>query len=122
MSLPDLDADGDLPVGVHRATLQEVLSRFGVGTPQRVQVAGRLTRIVELASRTGSLEQVVLFGSFVTDKPEPRDVDIILIMRDDFDLTRCPADTPTLSTTPARNSNLARAYSGFVQACCFSKH
>jgi hypothetical protein len=35
MPLPAFDEQGDLPVGVHQATLDEVLTRFGHGTPQR---------------------------------------------------------------------------------------
>ena len=38
-----------------------------------------------MAARTKKLARFVLFGSFVTDKPEPNDLDIVLIMADDFD-------------------------------------
>jgi predicted nucleotidyltransferase len=44
----------------------------------------KLTRIHELAQGTGKLERFVIFGSYVTAKREPNDVDIILVMRDDF--------------------------------------
>jgi hypothetical protein len=84
MPLPVFDSRGDLPVGVHQATLTEVIVRFGHGTPQRELVTARLVRIYELARRTGKLLRFVIFGSYVTTKPEPNDVDIILIMRDDF--------------------------------------
>ena len=84
MPLPELDTHGDLPPGVHRASLDEVLNRFGHGTPQRGLVTARLVRVYELASGTGKLERFIIFGSYVTDKPDPNDVDIILVMRDDF--------------------------------------
>ncbi|MDQ3754380.1 MAG: hypothetical protein M3371_06575 [Acidobacteriota bacterium] len=84
MPLPPFDAHGDLPAGVHQATLAEVISQFGHGTPQRQLVTPRLKRIYELARRTGKLERFVIFGSYVTAKLDPNDVDIILIMRDDF--------------------------------------
>jgi hypothetical protein len=84
MPLPELDSHGDLPAGVHRASLEEVLERFGRGTPQRQLITARLTRIYELAWQTGKLERCVIFGSYVTAHPAPNDVDIILIMRDDF--------------------------------------
>jgi hypothetical protein len=32
---------------------------------------------------------VIIFGSYVTAKGEPRDIDIILIMKDDFDVETC---------------------------------
>ena len=38
-----------MPVGVHQATLDEVLTRFGHGTPQRQLVTTQLVRVYELA-------------------------------------------------------------------------
>ena len=84
MSLPEFDKKGELPLGVHRATLDAVVERFGYGTRQRKDVTSRLVRIYGIARRTGKLERFVLFGSYVTTKPAPQDIDIILIMRDDF--------------------------------------
>jgi hypothetical protein len=84
MPLPEFDSLGDLPVGVHRAALDEVLARFGGGMPQRQLVTARLLRVYELASDTGKLERFIIFGSYVTGKHDPNDVDIILVMRDDF--------------------------------------
>lgn len=84
MPLPEFDSRGDLPEGVHQSTLDEVIGRFGHGTPQRQLVTTRLKRIYELARRTGKMERFIIFGSYVTAKPAPNDVDIILIMRDDF--------------------------------------
>ncbi len=86
MTLPAFNEDGDLPSGVHRATLPEVLKRFGQGSVQRCVVAGRLSRVFELALSTGQLARFVVFGSFVTDKADPNDVDIVLLMEDAFDL------------------------------------
>src|SRR6516162_9464575 len=86
MSLPAFNSEGDLPPGVYRATLPEVLQRFGVGTVQRRAVADRLSRLHRLASSTGHLARFVVFGSFVTAKAEPNDVDIVLLMEDTFDL------------------------------------
>jgi hypothetical protein len=84
MPLPAFDNRGDLPVGVHQATLAEVIERFGHGTPQRELATTKLVHIYELARRTGKLERFVIFGSYVTIKPAPNDIDIILIMRNDF--------------------------------------
>jgi hypothetical protein len=84
MPLPPFDHRGDLPEGVHRAALDEVLARFGQDTPQRQLVTARLLRVYELARKTGKLERFIIFGSYVTAKPAPNDVDIVLIMKDDF--------------------------------------
>jgi len=93
MPLPELDRYGDLPVGVHQASLDEVIARFGHGTSQRQLVTMRLLRIYDLARGTGKLERFVIFGSYVTAKPNPNDVDIILIMRDDFRERECDEET-----------------------------
>ena len=48
----------------------------------------RLVRVHELAGATGHMKRFVVFGSFVTTKPEPNDVDVFLIMHDAFDLSQ----------------------------------
>jgi Family of unknown function (DUF6932) len=78
--LPPFTESGDLPVGVHRATLRDVIERFGRGWRQRVAVASRLARVDELAAKTRQVRTFVVFGSFVTAKPEPEDVDVFLVM------------------------------------------
>ena len=85
MRLPELTDSGELPLGVHRASLWETLERFAVGHPQRIAVGERLERIYHVAAATGHLARFVVFGSFVTDKSEPNDVDLFLIMDDAFD-------------------------------------
>src|SRR5215203_156316 len=92
MDLPPFNSDGDLPPSVYPVTLSEALARFGGGSPQRQAVAARLIRIHQLASSTGCLARFVVFGSFVTAKPDPRDVDVILVMQDAFDLTAVSAE------------------------------
>jgi hypothetical protein len=52
MALPEFDGRGDLPLGIHAATLAEVCTRFGSGLPQRELVTARLLRVYELAKQT----------------------------------------------------------------------
>jgi predicted nucleotidyltransferase len=85
-TFPAFNEEGDLPPGVYRATLADVLERFGQGSVQRRAVADRLSRIYQLVASTGQLARFVVFGSFVTAKTEPNDVDILLLMEDTFDL------------------------------------
>jgi hypothetical protein len=75
---------------VYRATLAEVIARFGSGSAQREEATTCLQRIYDLAVSTGGLDRLVVFGSYVSDTPEPRDVDVILVMRDDFRVEDCP--------------------------------
>jgi hypothetical protein len=85
VSLPSFNENGDLPLGVHRATLQEAVERFGKGSIKRKVLARRLERVYRLAEATGHLARFVVFGSFITTKQEPNDVDVFLIMEDTFD-------------------------------------
>jgi hypothetical protein len=84
--LPDFNDRGDLPVGVHRASLAQVLNRFGRGSTRRQLLANRLSHIYDLASQTACLARFVVFGSFITEKPSPNDVDVFMIMDDNFDM------------------------------------
>jgi hypothetical protein len=88
MLLPAFNSSGDLPPGVHRATLSEVLTRFGTGAPRRQVVALRLEGLYQLAMTTGHVARFVVFGSFVTAKPEPNDVDLFMLMSDAFDVNQ----------------------------------
>ncbi|MGD9636592.1 MAG: hypothetical protein AB7G28_07280 [Pirellulales bacterium] len=105
MSIPELTDSGDLPVGVHSAPLDEVLTRFGAGHPQRIAVGERLKRVYQLAASTGHLARFVVFGSFITDKPEPNDVDAVLVMDDTFDSGSLHGETALLFDHSAANTH-----------------
>jgi hypothetical protein len=96
MPLPDFNTNGDLPPGVHRASWIEVMGHFGGGAGQRDVCTRRLAHIYELARRTDCLRRFVLFGSYVTTKANPNDVDVILIMDDAFRLENCPMESRAL--------------------------
>jgi hypothetical protein len=89
---PDFDGNGDLPVGIHQATLAEVTQHFGTGSLHREIVSRRLERIYRLARSTRHLARFVVFGSFVTAKPKPNDVDIFMLMEDTFDSSQVPGE------------------------------
>jgi hypothetical protein len=94
--LPSFTANGDLPPGIYRATLVEVLERFGSSSPQRMLVSLRLERIYNVAWATGHLARCVVFGSFVTAKPLPNDVDVFLLMEDTFDVSQLTGEARLL--------------------------
>ncbi len=87
MSLPTALPTGYLPPGVHQATLEEVVARFGSATPRRQTLAARLQALLMLARATGKLRRVFVWGSFVTEKPFPGDLDVFLLMQAGFDQT-----------------------------------
>ena len=82
---PEFNEHGDLPLGIYQATLAEVIEHFGHGSLQRQHAAQRLERIYDLASSTGHLARFIVYGSFVTAKPNPNDVDVFLLMEDSFE-------------------------------------
>lgn len=94
--LPDFNSDGDLPPGVYQITLEEAVSRFGNGHPQRHEMTRRLSRIHQLAQETEAVQHFLVFGSYVTEKAAPNDIDIVLIMQDNFRVEACPEETKPL--------------------------
>ena len=73
--LPDFDiSTGNLPPGVHNATWEEVVARFGQGEPRSRLAAGLLEALRELAA--AGCRSVLLNGSFVSDKEKPGDYDL----------------------------------------------
>ena len=105
MPLPPIAENGDLPPGVHRASLQEVLDQFGQATRQRKLVGMRLKRVYELAAATGHMKRFIVFGSFVTAKPEPNDADVFLVMHDTFDRNQVTGEAGLVFDHPAAQAH-----------------
>jgi len=103
--IPPVAETGDLPQGVHLASLQELLNQFGEATIQRKLVGMRLKRVYELAAATGHMKRFVVFGSFVTAKPEPNDVDVFLLMQDTFDLGQVTGEARLVFDHPAAQAH-----------------
>jgi hypothetical protein len=85
MSIPALLPNGFLPPGIHAATLQDIIAQFGIGNPRRQELGTRLEELLRVARSTGGLRRAFIWGSFVTDKPFPRDLDVFLFMQEGFD-------------------------------------
>lgn len=103
---PEFNEQGDLPRGVYPARLNDVLQHFGTCSLQRQIVARRLAHIYALATKTGLVWRFVVFGSFVTAKREPRDVDIFLLMQDSFELQLVKDDSAAVFDHQAADSQL----------------
>lgn len=88
--LPNVNGEGDLPPGVHLTDWKEFQARFGRSSSRRVWLFGRLQALVELANANGKLRRVFIWGSFVTAKPAPKDLDILLIMDESFEVDFLP--------------------------------
>jgi hypothetical protein len=120
MAIPPLSTTDDLPVGIHPATLTEVLDRFGRETAQRIAVGKRLERSYRIASATGLLRRFLVFGSFVTGKPNPNDVDVFLIMEDTFDGSRLTGEALLLFDHTTAQSHFGVSLFFFRQLACLN--
>ena len=85
--------------------MQEVLNQFSEATIQRRVVGMRLKRVYELAAATGDLKRFIVFGSFVTAKAEPNDVDVFLVMQDNFDLSEVTGEARLVFDHPAAQAH-----------------
>ena len=106
MPLPQFNDSGDLPAGVHPASLDEVVVRFGSGSTQRRAATDRHIRIHRLAQSTSSIDHFIVFGSYVTDEPEPNDVDVVLVMRNEFRSDSCSDEASILFDHSRANDEL----------------
>jgi hypothetical protein len=82
--LPVLNSDGNLPEGVHLATEDEVFAQFATPSARRQWLGEQLHSLLALAKSTGQLTRVFLWGSFVTGKEVPNDLDVLLVMSTEF--------------------------------------
>ena len=71
--IPAPNALGELPPGIHTATLEEVEAVFAK-TPRRRTLCDGLRRAVQNLKAAG-VRRVFIDGSFVTTKANPNDVD-----------------------------------------------
>ena len=81
--IPEFNDEGYLPPGIHRATLEEIASRFAREPELRQVQMESLRWLLDLCKRAG-IQRLVVDGSFVTDKWEPNDVDCVLLAGRDF--------------------------------------
>ncbi len=107
MPIPHFNTVGDLPVGIHKSTLQEIADRFGAGNAKRKLLNLRLQRICRVANATGKVAHLIVFGSFVTNKIEPNDVDVFIIMENSFEVETLTGESRWLF-----DHNAADAYFG----------
>src|SRR5262249_41749225 len=69
--------------GIYRATLDAIQTRFCMGEV-RAHWGQVLREVVALVQSTGRVAAIYLFGSFVTAKVAPADLDLFVIMAADF--------------------------------------
>ena len=65
--------------------------RFATPSARRQWLGEQLRSLVTLAKSTGQLARVFLWGSFVTSKEVPNDLDVLLVMGAEFAVEAVPA-------------------------------
>jgi len=87
MPIPALDPHGFLPVVVHDCTLEKLKAAFGSfqTTERRPQLFDKLVAFLAEAKSARIVLSVLVNGNFVTAKPDPYDIDLILVVAPDHD-------------------------------------
>jgi hypothetical protein len=88
MPVPAFNEHGFLPPGVHDCTMDEIRVRFGSfqGTDRRAQLFAKLMTVHSEAKVAGIVRAIIVDGSFVTAKPDPNDIDLVIVVASDHDL------------------------------------
>ncbi|MGA9767680.1 MAG: hypothetical protein WBV94_01470 [Blastocatellia bacterium] len=86
--LPEFNSDGNLPAGVHRASLTEIEKRFGGFTisDRRIKLFSKFKQLVEMTKFSGIVKRVIIGGSFVSAKPVPNDIDAVIVIAKDVEI------------------------------------
>jgi predicted nucleotidyltransferase len=83
--IPVFDNDGNLPEGIHRISQPDLLNYFGSSSSRRKWLGERIKELLDLAKATGKIERIFIWGSFVTAKDSPNDLDVFIVVNDNFD-------------------------------------
>lgn len=89
MPIPELNENGLLPEGIHDCTLEEIGARFGrfQSSDRRVRLFEKLSQLLKETIVAKLAVDVIVDGSFVTDKPEPGDIDLVIVLPEVFDFS-----------------------------------
>jgi|SRR3954471_11075319 hypothetical protein len=105
--LPPFNEEGVLPEGIHDSTLEEVEKRFGrfQNSDRRPILFARFQQFFAEAKASRVIEEFLLDGSFVTTKPDPNDIDFVVVVSRsrDFVADLLPSEYNVLSKRRVRN-------------------
>jgi hypothetical protein len=106
MPIPAFTSDGLLPEGVYDCTVEELRRQFGSFqvSDRRPKLFSQLEAFLAAARSSGLVRHVVIDGSFVTAESKPNDIDLIVIIRADYDFGAdlLPSQYNVLSKTRVR--------------------
>jgi hypothetical protein len=87
--IPPLE-DGVLPEGIHDCTIDEIDRMFGgfQRSDRRIRLMEKLSAYLAEARSVSFIKAVIIDGSFVMAKDEPDDIDLIVVVPANFDLSQ----------------------------------
>jgi hypothetical protein len=109
MPIPELNTEGLLPEGVYDCTLDEIGARFGrfQMTDRRIWLFEKLRELVEEERQAGLAIELFVDGSFVNDKPEPNDIDLVIVLPADYNFT---SELPPFRYNATSQAQVRRRY------------
>jgi len=89
MPIPDLQSNGFLPEGIYDCTIAEITNKFGQfqSCDRRSTLNKELIDYFEELKQANIGKYLIVNGSYVTSKDRPSDIDVLLILKDDIDLS-----------------------------------
>src|SRR5205814_9645575 len=61
--------------------VREKRGTLGSGSPRRQRLADRLSEMMAVADDCGLVRRVYIWGSFVKSKPNPEDMDVLVVVK-----------------------------------------
>jgi len=81
--LPSFNDAGYLPSGIHLCEIDELVERFGSGSPEREVATEELLDFLNWA-RSAGISRVIVNGSYVTAKQAPNDIDVVVLPGEEY--------------------------------------
>ena len=109
--IPEFDENGNLLLGIHWATWEEFVDRFGT-RPRRLRMIEGLKTAMEQLQSAGC-QTIYIDGSFVTNKPNPGDFDACWDS-DGVDINYLESIAPTLYKFAQKRAEQKAMYRGEI--------
>lgn len=101
MPIPPLNSDGYLPPGIVDCTLEEINQSFGTNE-RRKELIGKLCQYIQKIQEIGLSGLMIINGSFATSKEEPGDIDAILVLGEEYSISKPLTSSEKLFTAWGR--------------------
>lgn len=83
-NLPPFDERGCLPEGIYNPSVEEFMERFVKVTERRKELFGKYQQFTKLCNEAKGIEEHYVDGSYVRNKEEPGDIDLLFTFNDDI--------------------------------------